>query len=285
MNSPLLSLALCLAGLAFAVGIERLPSGLELQLPGGWQVVVSGQGAVIVPPGQDADAELYIAGVIPEMKSLDDTKMLPSLMTKYFPSIQSTSAGQPSPFVAAGGRGMVHSYDAHKGATPLKINLYLVGLQGRGVAVLAAVGKRELIAHRNAELLSVARSFHAKEAMAPPANSWTQRLSDKKLMQFSSYSSGGNSGGYNSERKLILAGGGTYAFRSSSSMSVYIPGASNGSSRQTQDQGRWRVIERGNDAMLELVSSKGATERIILTMQGTQTFLNGRRWFVAGINE
>lgn len=40
--------ALILTGLCFAAGLERLPAGLEMQLPTGWQATLSGQGAVII---------------------------------------------------------------------------------------------------------------------------------------------------------------------------------------------------------------------------------------------
>lgn len=100
----------------------------------------------------------------------------------------------------------------------------------------------------------------------------------------SSYSSG-SSGGYSSERKLYLASDGSYAYRSSSSVSVYVPGANGGSSGSNADQGRWRVIEQDGKAILELASAKGTRENIFLSMNGTKTLLNGRHWFRVGINE
>ncbi len=281
-------LLLTVAGVAFAA--ERLPSGLGLQLPSGWKMTVSGPGAVIVPPGHDPEAEVYVAGADTDLKSVDDTKLLPALVARYFPTIQPTPAGEPVPFQATGGRGMMHSFDARSGGIAAKINLYLVGLDGRGVGVLAAIGKRESILRRSADLLVLAKSFQGPLVMpaaapAGAANGWTQRLSDKKLVQFSGYSSGGNSGGFNSEKKLYLAANGTYAFRSSSSVSMTVPGASGSSAGKGQDEGRWRVIEQSGQSLLELVSNGGVTEKIALSMNGTQTLLNGRRWFVVGINE
>ncbi len=64
-----------------------------------------------------------------------------------------------------------------------------------------------------------------------------------------------------------------------------VPGASGSSSGQNADQGNWRVVEQAGQAFLEMTSSKGATERIALSLNGTQTLLNGKRWFVVGINE
>lgn len=284
MKKILLSLAAC----AVTLAAERLPSGLELTLPAGWKLTVSGPGALMVPPAHDAEAEIYVAGVDTDLKTIDDAKLLNGVFAKYFGAVQTTAAEAPVAFKATAGRGMFHSFDARSGDIPAKINLYLVALNGKGVGVLAAIGKREAILQRSADLLTIARSFHGEPVPAPalrPSNSWTQRLSDKRLVQFSTYNSGGNSGGFSSEKRLFLAANGTYAFRGSSSVSVTVPGASGGSAGRSQDEGRWRVVEQGSQAILELTSNQGVTEKIALTMNGTQTLLNGRRWFVTGINE
>ena len=110
-------------------------------------------------------------------------------------------------------------------------------------------------------------------------------MTDKKLVYMSSYNSGYGSGGFSSEKKLYLAADGSYAFRSASSVSVYVPGATAGSAGQNGQQGRWRVVEQNGQALLELNASNGAKELIRLSADGSKTFLNGNRWFVVGINE
>jgi hypothetical protein len=285
MKSPII----LLVGLsAFAYGAERLGSGLELQLPPGWKLTASGPGAVLSAPEQDVENELYVAGGDPDAKSLDDPQFTVQLMARYFPGVKATPAGPATPFQAAGGRGVLHVYDARSGNDPGRINLYLVSLNG-GVAVLAAIGRPEPVARRSADLLAMASSFRGQLAGAKRnttvTGTWTQRLSDKKLVQFSGYTSGGNSGGSNSQKALYLAANGRYAFRSASSVSISIPGASASSAGQTTDEGKWRVVEQQGQELLELTSAKGATERIVLSTNGTQTLLNGRRWFVVGINE
>ena len=184
---------------------------------------------------------------------------------------------------------MVHTFDSSNGGVTAKVKLYLVALPGHGAAALAAVAKSELLQSRTSALATLAASFRFSASPTPAApranNPWTQRLNDKKLVQFSGYSSGGNSGGMNSQKALYLSADGTYSFRSSSSVSIDVPVASGSSGGLQADQGRWRVIEQAGETILELTSLQNGIEKIKLTLQGTMTFLNGRRWFVTGINE
>ena len=271
---------------------QRLPSGLEFQLPPGWQITVNADGAVLVPPGHVADSELYFVNIADELQTVDDAKLLGGLVAQYFPNLKLTPAGPPAAIAAAAGRGMVHTYEASSQGVQVKIKLYLVALPGRGAAALAALGKSELIESRGSALAGVAGSFRLSAPSQPDAkpaslanDPWTLRLRDKKLVQFSGYSSGGNSGGMNSQRALYLSADGTYAYRASSSVSMDVPGASGSSSGRQADQGRWRVVVQGADSLLELTSPKNGVEKLKLSLEGNQTFLNGRRWFVVGIKE
>jgi hypothetical protein len=284
--------------------IERLASGLEFQNPAGWQTSHVNQGAILTPPDSVVGAEVYIAGFMAGSHDLSDSNLLPSLIKQYFPStMQFTQAGSPLPFLAEAGGGFVHMFDYADGKTPSRLSFYLLNLRGRGIATLIAAGRRDLIIQRQGALMSLAASFNAGAAAQPQSAAtpirnasastsseaslqWTRKLSDKKLVQFNGYSSG-SSGGYNSERKLYLARDGSYAFRSSSSVSVYVSGANGGSAGQNSDEGQWRVIEHaGNKPVLELNSKKsGQREVIELSSNGSATFLNGRRWYVVGINE
>lgn len=72
---------------------------------------------------------------------------------------------------------------------------------------------------------------------------------------------------------------------SASSVSVYVSGATGSSAGSGGAAGHWRVYEEAGKALLELSGSDGSREAIQLTAEGTKTFLNGRRWFVAGSNE
>ena len=191
---------------------------------------------------------------------------------QFFPNLKPTPTGAPVAFTAVGGKGMVHTFDSSNGGVTAKVKLYLVALPGHGAAALAAVAKSELLQSRTSALATLAASFRFSASPTPAApranNPWTQRLNDKKLVQFSGYSSGGNSDGMNSQKALYLSADGTYSFRSSSSVSIDVPGASGSSGGLQADQGRWRVIEQAGETILELTSLQNGIEKIKLTLQG-----------------
>lgn len=296
-NTLISAMTMLAAGAAWGQTPQRLANGLEFRTPAGWQVRIANQGAVIAPADAVQGSELYIVGVLPS-KNLDlsDPKLLPALAGQYFPAeSQARQLGAPRAFRATGGAGYVHSYDFVENGMPGRLQLYAVGFQTGG-AILIAAGRRDLMVNRESALTLIAASFsHDAPAPAaspvqtalpngsgPLAKQWIERLSDRKLMQFSSYSSG-SSGGYSSERTLYIASDGSYAFRTSSSVSIYVPGANGTSAGRNGQDGRWRIYEQAGTPILELRSNQGGVETIQLSTDGSKTFLNGKRWFVAPI--
>jgi hypothetical protein len=288
---------------------QQLASGLTLRVPAGWTLSPTQEGAALIPPNHSQQDEVYAVGLLPGVKDLNDPQLQSALSGQL--SVEGTgvrAAGQPFSFQAEGGAGRVHAYDFAKDGIRGRMLFFLVGLRRGGVALLLAVGTPERLTSRHSDLAAIASSLAQGAAAgsttqsttqpvrpAPPlgqagggtalTRQWTQHLNDKKLVQFSGYNSGYGSGGYSSEKKLYLASDGSYAFRSSSSVSVYVPGATGTSAGRSGQDGRWRVIEQGGQALLELVATDGTKELIELSMDGSKTFLNGNRWFVAGIHE
>jgi hypothetical protein len=312
-----LTVATCLAAITMDAQIARpvqpapqqLSSGLTLRVPATWTLSPTQEGAALIPPSHSQQDEVYAVGLLPGVKDLNDPQLQSALSGQL--AAEGTGvrpAGQPFSFQAEGGAGRVHAYDFAKDGIRGRMLFFLVGLRGGGVALLLAVGTPELLTTRHSDLAAIASSLsqgaaahsttesntqiarpapaQARTAGATPlTRQWTQHLNDKKLVQFSGYNSGYGSGGYSSEKKLYLASDGSYAFRSSSSVSVYVPGATGSSAGRSGQDGRWRVIEQGGQPLLELLASDGTKELIRLSMDGSKTFLNGNRWFVVGINE
>jgi hypothetical protein len=137
-------------------------------------------------------------------------------------------------------------------------------------------GMRTLFTFAIATVLTTA----SQAAQGGETSGWEQRLSGRKLYQFSSYSSSYGSGGFNNRKTLLLRTDGLYEFYRAGSVSVSVPGATGDSASQRGDQGRWRIFAQGGRWVLELVSLKGTTEMITLTTDGRRTFLNGQRWLV-----
>jgi len=265
---------------------HRLGNGLEFRTPTGWTVKSNQQAAVLTPPDGSND-EFYVVAMLPGVKDLQDPQLAAIVRGQYFPAeAQVRTAGVPQPFRAATGIGYIHRLDAVSQGVALRVLIYVAAMPGGGgVAGVMAIGRPPLVERREAIVAGVAASL-SKQIMSNPAPSnqpssnWEQRLSGHKLYQFSSYSSSYGSGGYNSQKTLLLRTDGTYEFHRAGSVSVYVPGANGGSASQGGDQGRWRIVEQGSNSVLELMSAKGTTENITLTANGTKTFLNGQRWLV-----
>ncbi|HEY2018827.1 MAG TPA: hypothetical protein VGH38_35220 [Bryobacteraceae bacterium] len=299
MKSTLaLTFALALAG--GTMHAERLANGLEFRTPNGWTAKTNEQAAILVPPdmamepGGKDPSELYVVALLPGVRDLEDPQLASIVRGQYFPAqAQVRPSGAAQPFRAAAGTGYLHRLTAVSEGVVLGVNIYVVALPG-GVAGVMAIGRPGLIARRETLVEGVAASLSRQasavptsgSASAPPApngtlaSQWEQRLRGHKLYQFSGYSSGYGSGGYNSQKTLRLAANGAYQFQRSGSVSVYVPGASGGSASQSGMQGRWRIYEQGGQAILELVAATGAMETIVLTANGSQTMLNGHRWLV-----
>ena len=313
--------ALC--GVATGAETYRLASGLQLQAPSNWAVtVVSPEGglAKLNPHGNDAEWETYFAGILtePGTGGVGDPSAMLDSITKTFQVWRLKTNGPPVPLGTAGGAaGRLHSFRAWRGIVPVAIDIHLVDIGDGKIAGLMAVGRRDLIERRAVDTLGIASSFRAAAAApagpmvmptaspsihpsTPPpvtssarmsqptsriAKQWTERLSDHKLVAFSSYSSGGSGGGMNSQKTLRLFANGSFSYNSSSSVSIYVPGANASSADRGADQGHWQIVEHAGQPILELVSRNGGVDRFTLSSEDTKTFLNGRRWFVVGINE
>jgi hypothetical protein len=293
-----LTITLALTG---AIHADTLANGLAFRTPAGWAAKTNDRAALLVPPdmamepGGKEPSELYVVTLVPGVRDLRDPQLASILRGQYFPvEAQVRSAGPAQPFRAAAGTGYLHRLGAVSQGVVLSINMYVVQLPAGGVAGVVAIARPDLMARREALIAGVAASLtsapaatFAPAAPAAPtaadgalAGQWDQRLRGRKLHQFSSYSSGYGSGGYSSQKTLLLAANGTYQFHRSGSVSVYVPGATGGSASQGGAQGRWRIYEQAGQATLELVPSAGAPETIMLTNNGGKTLLNGHQWLV-----
>ena len=300
MKTWTLAVAILAAG---AMHAERLANGLEFRTPDGWTVKAVQEAALLTPPDMVMEpdgkepSELYVVAVMPGIRDLQDPKLLSILETKFFPAdSQVRAVGTPRSFQAAGGAGYLYIYDAVSQGNALRMQLYVVGLRGGGVAGLVAVARPGLLMLRGTAIANVAASLYRPAAAPAPApqtvaqaeapaggplaSQWEQRLRGHKLYQFSGYSGSYGSGGTNSQKTLLLAANGAYDFRRSSATSIYVSGASGGSVSQGGAQGRWRIYEQGGRAILELVPNQGVKETIVLTTDGSKTLLNGNRWLV-----
>lgn len=167
--------------------------------------------------------------------------------------------------------------------------LALLGSRNHVIYFYAGPQKNEALYGQLLEGLASSTRFQAPVAArpqpAPPApagvaRQWTQFLAGNMLKYFSSYNSGGGSGGISEQRTLHLCSDGSFAYLDESLTTINVPGASASSGGNGRALGRWRIESATqNSAVLLLNVDGGGVERLRVEYDGEKTFLNGQRWF------
>ena len=292
---------------AAAGKLHRTPAGLSFRTPDGWQVEHGPQASVMLPPGVQIDpnsennAEVYMIASNTSLKDPNDPQFLKELQDQMAQSGAVVEKFDKEAFRTAKGPGAIFSWDIRgpKGQS-LRFRTYLVRSANQTLA-LTAVGQREPLAARDPVLRQIASSLDLGSAAntAPPpaaaeaaedpeakdlradtplARGWDQRLRGKLLTQMSG--NVGSSGGYTSEKRILLHADGRFDYYSSSLVTVDVPGAS-GSSGGTKDKtGRWRVVSRGEVPILELRPEGETTTYGALSYRDGKTFLGNVRTYV-----
>ena len=274
------------------------PQGFTLQYPADWKIENSAEGAQIIPPGIAASDQTENFRILTIAAPIEITD-------PRFPGEMDTLAAQIPGFMKVGA---IQSYKTKissglrgvwKGTNlttnqPVQMRMYATTLNSIAIVLFAAGASTKLDA-REAIIREIAASIApstaaGNQANTPPspanndrsplAQQWSQRLRGKKLVQMSSYNSGGGSGGYSSKTEIYMNANNTFQARSESSVSVYVPGANGGSSGAKKAAGTWRVYVNGSQAMLEMKYENGQIETNALQANGEQTFINGKRWYV-----
>ncbi len=272
-------------------------TGFGFDAPPGWSVRPESDGQfLLAPPGADSQAEGYVLGHIGGLAfaRVDDpafARATDDEMAQLLPFLRRT--GEPEKVAIPFGPAIALTY---AGATPTGVALRArayVTLFADGAILLLAFGRQEMLVKREADLMALLATV--RRAAAPPAaavpaggktddgsamaRQWAQRLAGMKLTHLESYSSG-SAGGYSSRVEAILTADGRYSYRSSSSVSVNVEGASGSSGGRHGSEGRWRVVSRGGRAFLELTPDGGTPELLELVNREGKTYIGGRRYFV-----
>lgn len=91
---------------------------------------------------------------------------------------------------------------------------------------------------------------------------WRQYLGGRKIVEFSSYSSGYGGGGMSSKKELHICSNGEFAYAAQSLVSMDVSGASAGSSGRNRSTGTWKIIESNQSVVaVEFTSSTGEKEQ------------------------
>jgi hypothetical protein len=118
------------------------------------------------------------------------------------------------------------------------------------------------------------------QAPSGPAGDWTRFLNGLMLKYFSSYNSGGASGGISEERTFHFCSDGSFAYLDEGLATINVPGGSASSGGNGRVVGSWRV-ESATDASAVVLLNKddGGVDRLRIELNDGKTFVNGDRWF------
>jgi hypothetical protein len=150
-----------------------------------------------------------------------------------------------------------------------------------GISILAAVETAAFSKKYKQYVKSIVNSVTYTKPKAVPQNTqWKEKLNDSRLTYMNSYNSGYGGGGYQDKTIIDLCSAGYFRYDDHSETVInagdYAGGYSTGSAAGS---GQWKVINRGNQAILQLVYNDGSSSEYTLTEDEGKTFLNGDRYF------
>ena len=174
----------------------------------------------------------------------------------------------------------------YEDATHVGRALAVVGPSSNGVLFFfAGPGKHERLYQQLLDGLAGSTTFGAARPVpaAKPGQleqAWMDLLAGHMLRYFSSYNSGGASGGMSSSRVLHLCRDGRFAYSSSSLVTMNVPGASASGGDRDGARGRWQLESPTRDrVVLLLLDDGGPQTRGQGRYDGSKTLVNGQRWF------
>jgi len=256
-----------------AGGAYRAANGISLSLPSGWTSTETDDAVRLLPPTASAD-EGYFATSKEGYEVADEPAFVRQMSQGFTQSGGLIRKGGERESFPTGTAYHWEVSDPKTGQLGA-FSLYVVPA-GTRAHVVIAVGPAEKVRTHKPTLAQVAQSirFQAPPAAPSATNSpWDQKLRGKVIRQFNS------SQGMSSEKKHSLAADGTYSYWSSSMVSIDVPGASASSIGKDAQKGRWRIIENGGRAFLEVTYNSGQTRTFTLTKDATNWYLNGEKAF------
>jgi hypothetical protein len=281
---------------AGATTLFRHKFGFSLPLPLAWTATEAPEAALLLPPGAAFDTarqdnpEAYIAAMRDGYSAQDEAQTVAQLRDSVARNgVSGGRNGQREAAVFGSRNGAVYRWDMREPNTGRQIafDIFLAA-EGQRAFVVLAVGEPARIRARDAELRQILAGMSATQIQqqiqqssaggvladnTPLAQRWLAKLRGRHVRQFWA------SQGMSSDKRHILAADGSYAFRSSSMVSVDVSGASALSTGGDNARGRWRILDSGGRVFLEVQYANGNVSRMPITENGQNWFLNGEKAF------
>lgn len=275
------------------------PAGFAMTLPAGWRAVPADEGQFqLVPPNAgESEGVLVLAMPAGEIRDVRDPMLLLQTdleVAAMYPVL--SRVGEPRFIDTQAGPGVLSTYQGRPllGST-LQLSMGLISVDGMAISLMA-VGLRREIGPRADEITGIFASTRLEASGsgdgfippspgqlhdgAPAAREWAEFLRGRRLVDFGGYTSGGGSGGFNSQTELNLYANGQFYYSRSSSVSIYVEGMMGGSAGTETLEGLWRVIMVGGQPVLELITEEGRYQDV-LERAGREVILGGQRMMVA----
>lgn len=265
--------------------------GYSLRLPSGWTATENAEGATLLPsgvtfnPARQDNPEIYIAVMRDGYSPQEEAQIVSQFSAAVARNGASGGRNGQREAASFGPRGgSIYRWDVRDPNTGrlAAFDVFLAP-EGQRAFVLVAAGEQPRIRARDSELRQILASMAAtpvpSAAGGPLADNtalaqrWYAKLRGKHVRQFWA------SQGMSSDKRHILGADGSYAFRSSSMVSVDVSGASALSTGGDNSRGRWRIRDIGGQAFLEVQYVNGNVSRMPITENGQNWFLNGEKAF------
>lgn len=265
--------------------------GFSLRLPPGWTATENPEGATLLPAGVTFDSsrqdnpEIYIAAMRNDYNPREEAQTVAQLSAAVARNGASSGRnGQREPATFGQRNGSIYRWDVRdpNSGRLASFDVFLAA-EGQRAFVLVGAGEQQRIRARDAELRQILASMAATPVQmsaggsladnTPLAQRWYAKLRGRHIRQI--YASQGMS----SDKRHILGADGSYAYRSSSMVSVDVPGASALSTGGDNSRGRWRVRDIGGQVFLEVQYVNGNVSRMPIKENGQNWFLNGEKAF------
>ena len=257
------------------------PRGFSVRPAAGWTAQNNEQGILLVPANA-SDEEVYVAALQDGYSPAEEVKTVQQLSQAFLQNGGQVRRNGERQQLGPGAAYYWEVADPQSGKIAgLKIYLVPAGARAN---VIIAFGVADRIRSRDAELgqmLASIRSAAPKPAAAAGpladntalAQQWLRKLQGKMIRQFHAYQ------GMSSDKRHYLNADGTYAYKSSSMVSVDVSGASGLSTGRNALQGRWRIKDVNGAAFLHIQYNDGDTGQYRLTQDARNWYMNGEKAF------
>lgn len=268
--------------------LVQVSLGYSFRVPEGWTSTETPEGVMLLPagvtfnPNRNDNPEVYLGILRDDYDPSGEAQAVRQISAGF---AQGGGSGGQRQSARFGSRaGAIYRWEVRDPASGrlAAFDVFLTSEGRRGFLMIAAGEKARVRANDDTvRQIMASVDFTAPSPAAggpladttPLAQRWLAKLRGKLVRQFWA------SQGMSSEKKHWLNADGTYAYASSSMVSIDVSGASALSTGRDDSRGHWRIRDLGGEVFLEVRYLSGKVARMPITENNTNWFLNGEKAF------